>query len=75
MDDVINCKRCAVIPQLMNKLEETGVDREVIKCITCLNPGTLHTAYRGHVRRNGARAVEGDRYRYVPLQFILMFTY
>ena len=34
MDDVINCKCSAKIPQLMNKLDENGVDRKVIKCIT-----------------------------------------
>ena len=75
MPDAANCKCCSEIEELRKKLEEIG--DPTIGCFTnhpwfeatCLNPGTLQTAYFSYRQQYGARALEGDRAKYDYFHF------
>ena len=63
----MTCKCCTEVPEMVRKLDESNVG--TASCFTehpwfeatCLNPGTLQTAYYGYRQQYGARAVEGER--------------
>lgn len=71
MDCVHNCKCCKEVDAIQQKIQHTGVDPSSFDCFTehpwyeatCLNPGTLETAYYHYKQQYGARAIEGDMAR------------
>ncbi|XP_033639859.1 P2X purinoceptor 7-like [Asterias rubens] len=82
MEFVHNCICCKEIAAIQEKIVHTGVDTEGFRCFTdhpwysatCLNPGTLETAYYAYRQQYGARAVEGDlprKYRHVSYRQVI----
>ena len=63
---------CKEVEAMQQKVLNTGVDQSTLSCFTdhpwckatCLNPGTLETAYYHFKQQYGARAMEGDMARY-----------
>ncbi|XP_038062598.1 P2X purinoceptor 7-like [Patiria miniata] len=86
MESVENCLCCKEAPAIQQKIEHTGVDPDTLSCFkdhpwyeaTCLNPGTLETAYYQYRQQYGARAVEGDRaskYRHVSYRQVVRWCW
>lgn len=72
MDEVEDCRCCQEMEVFKQKLIHTGIEPSTVQCFTdhpwyeatCLNPGTLETAYFQFRQQYGSHAVEGDRARY-----------
>ena len=68
MEFVDNCMCCKEVEAIQQKILHTGVNPDDFLCFTdhpwykatCLNPGTLETAYYAYKQQYGARAIEGD---------------
>ena len=72
MQHVHNSVCCKEVEAMQQKVLHAGVDQTTFSCFTehpwckatCLNPGTLETAYYHFKQQYGAGAIEGDMARY-----------